>query len=199
MSYYDLLGVPPEATPEEIRAAYRTLVQLFHPDRLAHLKPESRLFAEERLKTLNHAYEVLGDPARRAAYDYANTPRPAPPEPRPPSPAYRPEPRPSSPSPPPRQPSGPDFPGAARRATLERKRRVAQIEAEIAGLTRDLAQMEAERDRTSRLWQRHESRTQRWFWFFTLFTGLGGLSLLVIGIGIFAQPPGLLNPLAQRV
>ena len=69
MSYYDLLGVPPEATQEDIRAAYRTLVQLFHPDRLAHLKPESRLFAEERLKSLNRAYEVLGDPARRAAYD----------------------------------------------------------------------------------------------------------------------------------
>src|SRR6266852_4204858 len=77
MSYYDLLGVPPQAPPEQIRAAYRTLVQLFHPDRLAHLKPESRLFAEERLKALNRAYEVLGDPARRAAYDYTNAPRPA--------------------------------------------------------------------------------------------------------------------------
>src|SRR5438874_5735330 len=107
MSYYDLLGVPPEATPEEIRAAYRTLVQLFHPDRLAHLKPESRLFAEERLKALNRAYEVLGDPARRAAYDYANTPRPAPAAPRP---AYRPEPRAPSSSPPRSQPP-PDFPG----------------------------------------------------------------------------------------
>jgi|SRR5579859_1638545 len=196
MSYYDLLGVPPEATPEEIRAAYRTLVQLFHPDRLAHLKPESRQFAEERLKALNRAYEVLGDPARRAAYDYANTPRPAPPGP-PPTPA-RPQP-PSQPAPPPRQPPGPDFPGAARRATLERKRRVAQIEAEIADLSRGVAQMEAERDHTNRLWQRHERRTQVWFWFFTLFTGLGAMNLLVIGIGIFAQPPGVLNPLAQRV
>src|ERR1700682_2447117 len=93
MSYYDLLGVPPEATAEQIRAAYRTLVQLFHPDRLAHLKPESRMFAEERLKALNRAYEVLGDPARRAAYDYANTPRSAPP----PAPAPWPERRPQPP------------------------------------------------------------------------------------------------------
>jgi hypothetical protein len=198
MSYYDLLGVPPEATQEEIRAAYRTLVQLFHPDRLAHLKPESRLFAEERLKSLNRAYEVLGDPARRAAYDYANTPRPAPPpQPRASSAPYRPEQRSEPPPPPP--PQQPDFPGAARRATLERKRRVAQIEAEIAELSRGVAQMEAERDHTNRLWQRHERRTQRWFWFFTVFTGLGALNLLAIGIGIFAQPPGVLNPLGQRV
>ena len=194
MSYYDLLGVPPEARPEEIRAAYRTLVQLFHPDRLAHLKPESRQFAEERLKALNRAYEVLGDPARRAAYDLANTPRAAAPAPRASS---RPEPR-AQPAAPPRS-SQPDFPGAAKRATLERRRRVAQIEAEIAELSRGVAQMEAEHDRTNRLWQRHGRRTQRWFWFFTLFTGLGAWSVLAIGIGIFAQPPAVLSPLAQRV
>src|ERR1700682_4138641 len=110
MSYYDLLGVPPEATAEQIRAAYRTLVQLFHPDRLAHLKPESRLFAEERLKALNRAYEVLGDPARRAAYDYANTPRPpAPPESRSPSrPEARSTARPEQWSQPPPRPAQPD-------------------------------------------------------------------------------------------
>src|SRR5438105_2999750 len=124
MSYYDLLGVPPEATAEEIRAAYRTLVQLFHPDRLAHLKLESRQFAEERLKALNRAYEVLGDPARRAAYDYANTPRPSeprPPEARSPTASSRPDPRsrarPEQWSQPPPRPAQPDFPGAARRAT----------------------------------------------------------------------------------
>src|SRR5258708_35076150 len=131
MSYYDWLGVPPEATAEEVGAASRTLVQLFHPDRLAHLKPESRLFAEERLKSLNRAYEVLGDPARRAAYDYANTPRPpAPPEPRSPTASSRPEARstarPEQWSQPPPRPAQPDLPGAARRATLERRRRVAQ-------------------------------------------------------------------------
>jgi hypothetical protein len=194
MSYYDLLGVPPDATPDQIRAAYRTLVQLFHPDRLSHLKPESRTFAEERLRELNRAYEVLGDPARRAAYDYAQTPRPAPP-PAAPSP-----PPPRAPAPAPPNPTrGPDLPGAARRATLQRRKRLAQLEAEIVELTRGIAQMEAERDHTSRLWQRHETRTQRWFWFFTFFTGLGALSLLAIAIGIFAQPPGVLSLLAQRL
>src|SRR5712692_7818651 len=152
MSYYDLLGVPPEATPEQIRAAYRTLVQLFHPDRLAHLKAESRLFAEERLKALNHAYEVLGDPARRAAYDYSNAPRSAPASQ--PSAQTRPQPQPEarSPATPPPRPMQPDFPGAARRATLDRRRRVAQLDAEIAELTRGVAQMEADRDHTNRLW-----------------------------------------------
>ncbi len=200
MSYYDLLGVPPSATADEIRSAYRTLAQLFHPDRLAHLKPESRDFAENRLREVNRAYEVLGDPARRAAYDYSNAPRPS----APPPPA-RPDPRSGGAtygggySAPPPRPTGPDIPGAARRATLERRRRIAQLEAEITELSRGVAQMEAERDHTNRLWQRHEMRTQRWFWFFTLFTGLGGLNLLAIGIGIFAQPPGVLGVLASRL
>ena len=201
MSYYDLLGVPPSASADEIRAAYRTLVQLFHPDRLAHLKPESRAFAQDRLRDLNRAYEVLGDPARRAAYDYSNTPRPAsapttaPPEARSGGGAtggY-------AAPPPPRPATGPDIPGAARRANLERRRRIAQLEAEITELSRGVAQMEAERDHTNRLWRRHETRTQRWFWFFTLFTGLGGLNLVAIGIGIFAQPPGVLGVLASRL
>src|SRR6185503_13869429 len=105
MSHYDLLGVPPEATDAQIRAAYRTLVQLFHPDRLGHLKEESRTFAEDRLKALNAAYEVLGDPVKRANYDAAQAlpqrarssgapSRPAPP---PPAPAPPPSPPPYSP------------------------------------------------------------------------------------------------------
>jgi curved DNA-binding protein CbpA len=63
------LGVSPDASPEQIRSAYRALVTLFHPDRLRQVRPEVRAFAEERLKTLNQAYEIVGDPDRRAAYD----------------------------------------------------------------------------------------------------------------------------------
>src|SRR5262245_39766033 len=37
MDHYDILDVSPEATPEQIKAAYRILVQLFHPDRLQHV------------------------------------------------------------------------------------------------------------------------------------------------------------------
>src|SRR5689334_6322863 len=99
MSHYDLLGVPPDASDAQIRAAYRTLVTLFHPDRLGHLKEQSRTFAEDRLKALNAAYEVLGDPAKRASYDAAQalpqrarssgmpTRQPAPPPPPPPRPS----------------------------------------------------------------------------------------------------------------
>jgi len=194
MSYYDLLGVPPEATADDIRSAYRTLVQLFHPDRLAHLKPESRAFAENSLREVNRAYEVLGDPARRAAYDYSNAPRPTTPAPAAPDPRAG-----GGSSAPPARPLPPDIPGAARRATMDRRRRIAQLEAEITDLSRGVAQMEAERDYNNRLWQRHERRTLRWFWFFTIFTGLGGLNLLAIGIGIFAQPPGVLSVLASRL
>ncbi len=62
--YYAILGVPPTASQAEIRDAYRRLVRHYHPD----LNPE-REDAEARIKELNEAYEVLGDPARRARYD----------------------------------------------------------------------------------------------------------------------------------
>jgi curved DNA-binding protein CbpA len=61
--YYALLGVAPGASEREIRLAYRRLALRYHPD----LHPE-RADAEARLKDLNEAYEVLGDPVRRARY-----------------------------------------------------------------------------------------------------------------------------------
>jgi len=72
MEYYEILDVPPDATAEQIRAAYRILVQLHHPDRLQQASPGVREYAEERLKKINEAYTVLSDPARRARYDAAN-------------------------------------------------------------------------------------------------------------------------------
>lgn len=195
MSYYDLLGVPPEASAEQIRAAYRTLVQLFHPDRLSHLKPESRAFAEERLKALNQAYEVLGDPARRAMYDLANTSRRGPSNPpRPRSPAGPAPPRSSMQSA--TVGPSPDFGATRRKAVLDRRRRVAQLEAEIAELSRGVSQMETERDRARRQWRRHEARAHWAFWLTTLLTGVGAWGVMLIGIGLFAEP---LNMAAQRV
>ena len=64
-SWYDLLGVAPDAPADEIRAAWRTAI--------ADLDPTDRRFA-----TLNQAAEVLLDPDRRAAYDAALAPEPAP-------------------------------------------------------------------------------------------------------------------------
>jgi curved DNA-binding protein CbpA len=60
---YKLLQVDSEADPEVIQAAYRRLAQKFHPDLSAG--PE----AAERMVAINGAWEVLGDPARRADYD----------------------------------------------------------------------------------------------------------------------------------
>ena len=60
---YKLLQVDSEADPEVVQAAYRRLAQKFHPD-LA-VGPE----AAERMVAINGAWEVLGDPLRRAEYD----------------------------------------------------------------------------------------------------------------------------------
>ena len=60
---YKVLQVDSEADPEVIQAAYRRLAQKFHPD-LATV-PD----AAERMVAINGAWEVLGDPSRRARYD----------------------------------------------------------------------------------------------------------------------------------
>jgi formylglycine-generating enzyme required for sulfatase activity len=69
VNHYELLDVPPSATQDDIKAAYRILVQLYHPDRLQHANDKVRQYAEERLKKINAAYTVLSDPVRRADYD----------------------------------------------------------------------------------------------------------------------------------
>jgi molecular chaperone DnaJ len=61
--YYDTLGVPRSAPPDEIKRAFRRLAMQYHPDR--NSEPE----AEQRFKEINEAYEILSDPERRAAYD----------------------------------------------------------------------------------------------------------------------------------
>ncbi len=58
-SPYNVLNIKPGATKEEIVAAYRRMVQMYHPDKVAGLAPEFRQIAEERMKTINAAYEEL--------------------------------------------------------------------------------------------------------------------------------------------
>lgn len=62
--YYAILGVPRNATLEEIKRAYRKLALQYHPDR-NHGNKE----AEEKFKEISEAYEVLSDPEKRAIYD----------------------------------------------------------------------------------------------------------------------------------
>ena len=64
-NYYEVLGVPKNATEEEIKAAYKKLVKQYHPD----LHPGDKL-AAEKFKEINEANEVLSDKQKRAAYDY---------------------------------------------------------------------------------------------------------------------------------
>jgi len=61
---YEVLGVKPTATPDEIRTAYRKLAKQFHPD----LNP-GRPAAEARFKAVSAAYDILSDPEKRARYD----------------------------------------------------------------------------------------------------------------------------------
>ena len=64
--YYEILGVPKNADAAAIKKAYRKLAQQHHPDANA-----GNTQAEERFKEISAAYDVLGDPEKRAAYDRA--------------------------------------------------------------------------------------------------------------------------------
>jgi len=58
-SPYEVLGVLPGATEEELRSAYRLKASQNHPDKVAELDPEIRELAERRMKAINTAYEEL--------------------------------------------------------------------------------------------------------------------------------------------
>ncbi len=68
-THYEVLGVPPSASPERIRSAHRQLAQLLHPDRQAGASTAERQLAERRMREVNAAWTVLSDPDRRRAYD----------------------------------------------------------------------------------------------------------------------------------
>ena len=61
--YYEILGVPRNATSDDLKQAFRRLARQYHPD--VNDAPDS----EERFKEINEAYAVLSDADRRAAYD----------------------------------------------------------------------------------------------------------------------------------
>ena len=85
VNLYAVLGVSPDASPDEIRGAYRRAARASHPD----LHPGDAS-AAERFKRVQVAYEVLGDPVRRAQYDAPPAPAAAAPSTKVPPPAPEP-------------------------------------------------------------------------------------------------------------
>ena len=65
--YYKILQVSPDAAPEVIQMAYKALAKKYHPD----LNPDNTEQAQEQMKELNEAFEILSDPEKRARYDAA--------------------------------------------------------------------------------------------------------------------------------
>jgi len=68
--YYKILGLSKDAGQEDIKNAYKRLVIEYHPDKYRNNPLQS--LAEEKLKDINEAYEVLSNPEKRKAYEQGN-------------------------------------------------------------------------------------------------------------------------------
>jgi hypothetical protein len=77
ISYYEELGVAPDASADQIHDAFRAMVKLLHPDQ--QRDPQLREIAERQMRRLNHIHSVLSDPQNRRIYDQQLNPeaRPA--------------------------------------------------------------------------------------------------------------------------
>ncbi|XP_060771608.1 dnaJ homolog subfamily B member 6b isoform X1 [Neoarius graeffei] len=65
MEYYQILGIRKDASPDDIKKAYRKLALKWHPDK----NPDNKEEAERRFKEISEAYEVLSDENKRNLYD----------------------------------------------------------------------------------------------------------------------------------
>jgi DnaJ-class molecular chaperone len=66
-NYYEVLGVPRDASQDDIHQAWRKLAAINHPD--SNSDPEKNSDCAEKMKEINKAYETLRVPAKRAEYD----------------------------------------------------------------------------------------------------------------------------------
>lgn len=85
LDHYALLGLTRQATPEEIKRAYRREIARYHPDRFVNAPPAEQEYASRRSQRLTEAYATLSDFAARTAYNLGQAqprrtaqPRPAP-------------------------------------------------------------------------------------------------------------------------
>ena len=56
---WEILGIDPNASQDELRAAYQSLISQYHPDKVADMGPELRAVAEKHTKEINAAYSSL--------------------------------------------------------------------------------------------------------------------------------------------
>ena len=68
-SLYEILGVEKNASADDIKSAYRRMAKKYHPDVYATADEKTKKDAEAKFKEITHAYEVLSDPQKKAAYD----------------------------------------------------------------------------------------------------------------------------------
>lgn len=66
---YDVLGIRPNATEQEIKKAFRKSALVWHPDKWADKSKEDQLNAETKMKELTEAYGILSNPEKREQYD----------------------------------------------------------------------------------------------------------------------------------
>jgi len=70
--YYSILGVPKDATDDDLKKAYRVLASKWHPDKQPDEAEKKKV--EEKFKEVKEAYEILTDPQKRAIYDQGGDP-----------------------------------------------------------------------------------------------------------------------------
>jgi molecular chaperone DnaJ len=71
-TYYEILGVSPDCSLEDIKGAYRKIAIFNHPDKVRPLNPSEKKAFDEAFQKASEAYKVLSDPERRGDYDKQN-------------------------------------------------------------------------------------------------------------------------------